>query len=108
MKNINTYVDEQAKTIVTTIKKEARCFCCNDEVVRGKAKCGPSDEFDIEVGKKLSFLRAIKKCQEKTAKEWKQEIKKTQQHLDFLKSKLDKVENKIALNDEKISDILGD
>jgi hypothetical protein len=48
------YYHEENKTIVcTTLYKE--------QMVRGVAKCDPEDEFDLEIGKKLAYLRCRKK-----------------------------------------------
>lgn len=55
------YYHEENKTIVcTTLYKE--------QMVRGIAKCYPEDEFNLEVGKKLAYLRCKKKFARKKLK----------------------------------------
>ena len=55
------YYHEENKTIVcTTLYKE--------KMVRGIAKCDPEDEFNLEIGKKLAYLRCRKKFARKKLK----------------------------------------
>lgn len=50
----NFYSHEASKTIVCTTMYKG-------QMVRGVAKCSPEDNFDINLGKKLAYLR----CKEK-------------------------------------------
>lgn len=55
------YYNEDSKTIVcTTLYK--------GQLARGIAKCNPDDSFDIEVGKKLAYLRCKQKFAQKKLK----------------------------------------
>lgn len=57
----NFYYNEESKTIVcATLYK--------GQPVRGIAKCDPDDVFDIDLGKKLSYLRCVQKFAQKKLK----------------------------------------
>ena len=55
------YYNKDEQTIIcTTLYK--------GQAVRGIAKCNPEDEFDLELGKKLAYLRCRKKFLRKKMK----------------------------------------
>ena len=55
------YYNKDEETIIcTTLYK--------GQVVRGIAKCNPEDEFNLELGKKLAYLRCRKKVLRKKLK----------------------------------------
>lgn len=57
MKEIESYVNEDKRTVVTTIRVEDYMGDI-DAKFTGKAKCSPEDKFDEKMGKKISKQRA--------------------------------------------------
>ena len=55
------FINEEAKLVVCVLTDPHYSFY----TTRGKAKCSPSDAFDVEYGKKLARQRAEVKMQKK-------------------------------------------
>lgn len=57
----NFYHNESNNTVVCTTTYKG-------QIIRGVAKCNPDDEFTIDIGKKLAYLRCKKKFAHKKLK----------------------------------------
>lgn len=56
-KEIESYVNENKRTVVTTIKVKDYMGDIDAKFI-GKAKCSPEDKFDEKIGKKISKQKA--------------------------------------------------
>lgn len=66
-KEVKQKMSERYKIYVDDVEKPNRVFVISSyagKPVRGKAKCSPTDKFDLEVGKKLALMRCDLKVAE--------------------------------------------
>lgn len=109
-KEFKTYINPEKRTVVTTIK-ERDFFNDNLEKYTGKSKCSPEDNFDIELGKRLSLSRAWLKYDECKLKFIQKEKSLIEDKLQYLKNEesqimdiidrtLDRIENLVNSTEE--------
>nr|DAI45000.1 MAG TPA: hypothetical protein [Caudoviricetes sp.] len=107
-KKINSYVNEEKKVVTTTIKatiEDDFSLFPNFAKFVGKAKCSQEDDFDVELGKKISKNRAWLKYDNAILKGIRMEIKDTEEYLKALKKDEQKYINLIQKTTDKIEEL---
>lgn len=89
-KEFKTYINPEKRTVVTIIK-ERNFFEDNLCKYIGKSKCSPEDNFNIELGKRLSLARAWLKYDEDKLKFIQKEKSLTEDRLQYFKNEESKI-----------------
>ena len=98
--NSKEYINEEKRTVVTILFDEM------NNRFEGKAVCSVDDDFDIEFGKRLSYLRAKRimlraynkeniRYYEGQKESWKQFCERAEKEISKYENALDKINNTI-------------
>ncbi len=107
-KEINSYVNEEKGVVTTTIKatiKDDFDLFPNFAKFVGKAKCSQEDDFNVELGKKISKNRAWLKYDKAILKGIRIEIEEEEEYLEALKKDEQKYINLIQKTENKIEEL---
>lgn len=120
------FIDEEKKIVICKLENchdSVICDMCRkgypghekmliDYEFTGKAKCSPEDTFDVEVGKKIAYKRAIAKmakAQKRVLTDFVEGNKKFVEELARDSAKLiNKYDATISRKDQEIAYILGE